>query len=56
MIIPLFREISRLTDEGISFAIICPRSEEDLEVILGDFLSPSISAEIRVCVMTSLNS
>jgi len=41
MIISLFREISRSVGESISFAVVFPRSQEDLEVILGDFLGPS---------------
>jgi len=40
-IIPLFREIFRSTSQRISLAIILARVEEDFEVILGDFLSPS---------------
>jgi len=41
MIIPFFREISRSVGKSVRFALVHSRTEEDLKVILGIFLSPS---------------
>ena len=39
--IPLFREISRSSSKCISFTILCTWSEDDFEIVLGEFLGPS---------------